>query len=240
MGLKCPKCGTDNLITAIFCRGCGDKLDLDAMTPEVIIADKKKGMPLGQKIGVAVFFGIVVLIALAFICPVGKLKGDKSAIPEQIKTAFETLRNGPVQPSKKKKKKEELPVPTALSFSFSSQEATNLMNMVMNTPKELNDNTKMTNVSIQFQEGNVIRVVVSTKVFNAIPVDNVVKVKYSVSGPGSVDGQVISRKLGLVPAFGIFAQIVNDNTKSVYNYTSDLRSHAKASTCSNNKVTIEL
>ena len=32
--LKCPNCGTDNMLTAIFCRGCGQKIDLNAVKPD--------------------------------------------------------------------------------------------------------------------------------------------------------------------------------------------------------------
>ena len=32
--LRCPNCGTDNMLNAIFCRGCGQKIDLNAVKPE--------------------------------------------------------------------------------------------------------------------------------------------------------------------------------------------------------------
>ena len=42
--LKCPNCGTDNMLTAIFCRGCGQKIDLNAVKPDDFAkVEKKKG-----------------------------------------------------------------------------------------------------------------------------------------------------------------------------------------------------
>ena len=34
--IQCPKCSADNQIGAIFCRGCGEKLDLDEIKPESV------------------------------------------------------------------------------------------------------------------------------------------------------------------------------------------------------------
>lgn len=239
MGLKCPKCGTDNLLTAIFCRGCGDKLDLDAMKPEVIIADKKQGMNKQQVIGTSVFFGIIIIIGLMIICPAGAVKVNSTISPE-MQAAFETVRNGAAKP-RKKKKGEEAPVASAMSFTFTDQDATNLMSTLMGTPKKLSDNTEMKQVSIQFKEGNVVRVVVSAKEFGFIPVDYVVKVKYNIpSGEGSATGEAFGRSMGLLPTFGALSMIVDERTKMVNSYSGDIRSHAKAATTSAGKITIEL
>ena len=37
----CPKCNADNQIGAIFCRGCGEKLDLDELKPETVMRAAK-------------------------------------------------------------------------------------------------------------------------------------------------------------------------------------------------------
>jgi uncharacterized membrane protein YvbJ len=38
--IKCPKCGSDNLLNAIFCRGCGEKLDLSELKPDSFLEKK--------------------------------------------------------------------------------------------------------------------------------------------------------------------------------------------------------
>ncbi len=40
--IKCPKCEGENQIGAIFCRGCGEKLDLDDIKPETVMDAAKK------------------------------------------------------------------------------------------------------------------------------------------------------------------------------------------------------
>ena len=40
--IPCPKCEADNQIGAIFCRSCGEKLDLDDINPEMVLNAAKK------------------------------------------------------------------------------------------------------------------------------------------------------------------------------------------------------
>ncbi|RMD74236.1 MAG: zinc ribbon domain-containing protein [Lentisphaerae bacterium] len=40
--IPCPKCGAQNQIGAIFCRGCGEKLNLEELKPEKVKAAAKK------------------------------------------------------------------------------------------------------------------------------------------------------------------------------------------------------
>ncbi len=40
--IRCPKCDAENQIGAIFCRGCGEKLDLDELQPEKVRSAAKQ------------------------------------------------------------------------------------------------------------------------------------------------------------------------------------------------------
>ncbi len=40
--IKCPNCEADNLLGAIFCRGCGKKLDIDNLKPDQLESKPKK------------------------------------------------------------------------------------------------------------------------------------------------------------------------------------------------------
>ena len=42
--IKCPKCEADNQIGAIFCRGCGEKLELDEIKPETVMEAAESAM----------------------------------------------------------------------------------------------------------------------------------------------------------------------------------------------------
>ena len=66
MMIKCSKCGFENQMGAIFCRGCGEKIDMNALDPETV-AKSKDAAERGKKI--AKFFrhtlGIIILLAIA-------------------------------------------------------------------------------------------------------------------------------------------------------------------------------
>lgn len=62
--IKCPKCGADNLLGAIFCRSCGSKLNLEDLKPDDI-AEKKSAFSV-QTVGKSLFklVKLVVLVVL--------------------------------------------------------------------------------------------------------------------------------------------------------------------------------
>lgn len=68
--LRCPKCGTDNMLTAIFCRGCGERLNLDEIRPDDFanIAPKKQDNTKQNIIGGAIiaFLAVFFLIDVMF------------------------------------------------------------------------------------------------------------------------------------------------------------------------------
>lgn len=76
--LRCPKCGTDNLLNAVFCRGCGDRLNLDEIKPDNF-ADlgEKKSADIGKNLIAIVI--VAVLLAAFFTWRfnlLDKLKGS--------------------------------------------------------------------------------------------------------------------------------------------------------------------
>jgi hypothetical protein len=67
--LKCPACQSDNQIGAIFCRTCGEKLNLDEIEPdEIVAAGKSTGMT-----GSSLYFIKKLIMLAIFMCLVGAL-----------------------------------------------------------------------------------------------------------------------------------------------------------------------
>ncbi len=68
MMLKCQNCGHENLLGAIFCRNCGEKLEIDKMRPEINV---KKGPGifdiLRKLVGLVIFLGLIGVIVLMFM-----------------------------------------------------------------------------------------------------------------------------------------------------------------------------
>ncbi|MBQ4479656.1 MAG: zinc ribbon domain-containing protein [Victivallales bacterium] len=69
--LRCPKCGTDNMLTAIFCRGCGERLNLDEIRPDDFanIGPKKQDNTKQNIIGGAIIAFLVVFFLVDWMCP---------------------------------------------------------------------------------------------------------------------------------------------------------------------------
>jgi len=234
MGLTCPKCGADNLLNAIFCRQCHEKLDLSAMKPEQVAAaaaPEKKGAPLGQKIFVSVFFGLVIIIGGGMICPSGgAIKGNEPA-PE-IEKAYKRVKKG------------SKPKDGGKAYTFTSEEASAALNKALGFPRE-NGDIVPTNLTVSFQNDNVIRVVLGTKLFGFLPMDNCLKFKYTVSGKGKVETEVLSAKIGQVPMItGGLKNLVLEKIQRATGCNNpgdiqDIIKNTKASNCTEGSITIE-
>lgn len=72
--IKCPKCQADNMIGAIFCRGCGAKLEIEDLKPDTIRASgQPKGMNVRKivrnVVTLVVFVVVLGTLALIFLPP---------------------------------------------------------------------------------------------------------------------------------------------------------------------------
>lgn len=70
MMIKCQKCGFENQMGSIFCRECGEKLDMDAIDPNKLQkdVDKEKNIKRAKKrIKEAISTGFGLLVVAAFL-----------------------------------------------------------------------------------------------------------------------------------------------------------------------------
>ena len=89
MMIKCQKCGFENQMGSIFCRECGEKLNMDAIDPNKLQKDvsKEKNLKLAKKrIKEAVSTGLGLLVVVAFLGVVfyngGLRKYEEPAVTE--------------------------------------------------------------------------------------------------------------------------------------------------------------
>lgn len=89
MMIKCQKCGFENQMGSIFCRECGEKLDMDAIDPNKLQKDvnKEKSIKLAKKrIKEAISTGFGLLVVVAFLGVVfyngGLRKYEEPAVTE--------------------------------------------------------------------------------------------------------------------------------------------------------------
>ena len=218
MGLKCPKCGVDNLLTAIFCRGCGEKLDLSEMKPDDVLNDEhtksqRKGASKAQKTFVGVFFGLLGIIVLLAMCPVGAKGTEEGEVDKALKTGFDMVnKNRPSAPSpapgKGKKpgaKKGAAKAKALPPLEISSDDASKLMSLAMGLPKDQWPQGPLVpkHFSVDFKAGNSFKIVVKTKAFGVLPVTCSANAKIQeAEGNGTkYDYVLASPKLGILPLF---------------------------------------
>lgn len=74
---KCSKCGYENQLNSIFCRGCGEKLNPEEISPEALAEEAKKRKKANRKINWRPIVGLILLAAavtygfLLFTAPEG-------------------------------------------------------------------------------------------------------------------------------------------------------------------------
>ena len=245
MGLKCPKCGTDNLLTSIFCRGCGEKLDLNAMKPDTVQKAggdkaKKKTSPAAK----AVTAGLTVLLILfiaAFFCPTGGLKGNEPS--EQAKKDFQALQKTKSASSGKKKNKNKKTAPAPAqpkSFTFNDDDSTALANKTLGLPKKEGNEVLPQNLSVRYQEDNTLQLILTCKLFGFLPMDNVLYVKAEMNS-GKLEFTPLSARIGFIPMIGgsLIDIVVQKITPTVDNSTlKTVRNNIKSISTSKGSVTL--
>ena len=88
MLIKCQACGHENQLGNIFCRNCGEKLDIDASRPEV--KDMKSGnniLGIVKRVVYLLVFLLVVYVIFAAFVPAGP--ADMPTLAEEQKKAVD-------------------------------------------------------------------------------------------------------------------------------------------------------
>lgn len=101
MMIKCTKCGFENQMGAIFCRGCGEKINMNDLNPEALAEKKKeqekaegKGKHTVRNIVGVVILLLVLAVAAGIFVPTGLrplaeiAEADKALQSAENKIAF--------------------------------------------------------------------------------------------------------------------------------------------------------
>ncbi len=188
--INCPKCGADNMVGAIFCRTCGEKLNIHELSPDVFDAPPE---PVGAKVAkiiqrvviLVVLVGVAALVAGLFypvkVTVTGTLDEKESAVAARKYAALQA------------------PTPrTPSQIPFSSAEATAVVNNALGLPSSDAGSKKPELLSVEFLAAGSCRFVLKTLVFGKLPMYTVVVAKPKVTTPGDVQFDIVSAGIGKV------------------------------------------
>ena len=190
--IKCPKCGADNMMNAIFCRQCGDKLDLASLKIEDQLglndegSKAKKAQQKVNQIVAAVLAGIIVLLICALL------------IPPTGRLACEGTPSGEAEDKLKQlqEPKEDS------SIEFTEQEVTDLLNKMYSFPKEGENSILPSGISVRAFKDGIIKVVMKSTVWGFLPMNASFTCKPTVGEKGNVTFEEHSGfRLGWIPGF---------------------------------------
>jgi hypothetical protein len=192
--INCPKCGSDNMIGAIFCRSCGEKLNLNEISPEVFDAPKvpasvKLAKMLQRVITLVVIVAILALLAGLFLPVTISVTGSLEQSAADVS----------------QRKYAALQAPTARTpnkIPFSSDEATAVVNSALGLPGSGTGNKKPQLLSVEFLGSGNCKLILKTLVFGQVPMCTTLLVKPNVSAPGEVRLDVLKASIGKLPLPG--------------------------------------
>lgn len=224
--LQCPKCGTDNLLNAIFCRGCGERLELENLTPESFQDSKpSKAQRIARLVNIAlgiVLTVLIIVIAVGALYPVsGRLEvAEPSA--EALKNYSSLLKRG--------KKR---------SFTFSNEEATALVNRQFKTFSGTAGIPTPESVSVIFLGDGDVKLILTAKL-KMVNLHTTLIATPAFSNPGNMTLDVKKAKLGFLPLPGFLRPKLTDNFKTIAKSTLEsARTRIESATILDGSATIE-
>jgi hypothetical protein len=192
--INCPKCGADNLIGAIFCRTCGEKLNIEDLSPEVFDAPPE---PLAAKIG---RIGGRVVLFLLIVGIVGVLVG--LFWPAKVTYKGSLDQNAGAKAGRKYQAVQTPSPNLPPEVPFSSDEATSIANQELGLPRTQAGSRKPMLLSIEFLGNGNCKFILKSLLFSQVPMFVTVIATPEVSSPGSVSFQVRKVQVGALPLPG--------------------------------------
>ncbi len=175
--LRCPKCGTDNLLSAVFCRGCGERMNLDEIKPDDFqnIGTKKDSTTMQNIIGGAIIGVLVVVFLVGFMFP---SCGALSTTEEGQKAAADKYLSTP-------------------KGEYTDQEITDFCNYMLARNTTESDGPAIKRISVRCLEDGKVKTYVRAVFFGFLPATVTVTCDVSASDSVNLNGGGV--KIGLLP-----------------------------------------
>ncbi len=213
--LKCPKCSSDNMLGAIFCRNCGDKLNLDDLRPSDIPRAKNPNS-----------FSFIKLVYRLFV--LGMLVGAAGVLAMILLPPKATM----VTPSDSEKALAERKYQTMVTLSaraaetamFTSAEATHLaMKKVLPDPAKTDGLVLVPEqISVEFLPSGCISIQVSAKLFGKLPLHSTAIVRVD-AGDSGITASVLKVSAGRLALPGALAPVISERVLPMFVDNSELK-----------------
>jgi len=232
--INCPKCGADNMIGAIFCRTCGEKLNLKDLSPDVFDAPP---VPASVRIAQMVQRIVILVVVVALVGLIGGLFWPVAmpVSPSLDEQAMRVAQN--------KYQALQSPQPrTPAQIPFSAAEATAVVNRALNLPSSAGGNKKPQAISIEFMDSGTCRLRLKSLVFGQLPMVTTLTVRPTVPSPGTVQMQVLKASIGKLPLPGGLRQqgIAQFTALNPASIMANARSHVKEASIVSGNCTITI
>lgn len=243
--IKCPNCNADNQLGAIFCRSCGERINIDEITPTDIKKTASKGKMvkavtggLRNLIGLAVLVVVGGALAAIFLTPTYTIPDDLSAA--QVKVAKQRL--GKLMRARKGE------------FVFTDAEASMIAREVTNLTEDAKLNDAETegpalapdNITVNFLAPNQIRIVLKSIIKEKVDMYSVIQGGVTVGSNGIIFTPVktyagklpvsLMGQFGMQKIYDRFLPLIDNNRYDKFNRT--VLKKAKEVRIENGKITI--
>jgi uncharacterized protein YpmS len=199
--LQCPKCGTDNLLNAIFCRGCGERLELNDLKPEVFQDNKLTKAQRIAKI-VNIVLGIVLTL-LIIVVVVGALYPVSGRI-EVAEPSSEAQNNYSTLLKRGK----------ARSLTFSNEDATALVNKQFKTFSGTAGVPTPESVTVIFLGDGNVKLILTAKL-KIVNLHTTLITTPTFPSPGNMTLEIKQAKVGFLPLPEAIRPKLTDNFKTI-------------------------
>lgn len=215
--ITCPKCGTDNMVGAIFCRGCSEKLNLDDLKPDAFEGPREtpaqRVVKMTQKIG-----GLLVAVILVAI--IGSLfMPEKILATGELEAKDEARANGMFSMVCKGAR--------ARRYTWDNNQATNVANKLFGLPESGTGKRIPERVGVQFMAGGMVKLVLKTRLAGKIPMYTTVLFRPEVVASGDIAFTVYKVKTGKMTMVGGLKQKTLEQFQVLIDKSPQLRDAEK-------------
>ena len=215
--IRCDNCQTDNRIGAVFCKSCGERLNLDNAEAQIQESHRRERRSPKRILGILRKLVGLALLAAVVLVMIGIFRSVPMAFDEHV--SVEALKNG-----HRKLKLMQSAQPRSGNdpqLTFTEEEVTGLINQLANLREEEGEEEiedpgfalSPQIISVEFLPSGFVRLILKSVSFKGVKIYNTL-VGRLVSEDGNVRFDIQSARVGKVTMIGPLVDVVTDRFKA--------------------------